>query len=293
MDMPQYLEMVPLRSLVAIADEGGFQRAADALHLSQGAVSQHLRRLEAAAGRPLVERHGRGSRFTADGERLVGQARRILALHDEALDDFRDAPTATLTIGTTEHAAAQLLPRLAEALERTAPGLVVRFRVDRGLRLRKHLADGTIDLALLSDAGTEPRSTQVGELALTWYAAPGWTRPPAGEPVPLVAFDDPCALRTRALQTLAEHAVPAVVGTEASQLAGVQAAVGAGQGVALMATLGDTPARLVVVEDLPVAEPLPLFVCAARALDPGTARLAASALQEILTGDVALTLVGA
>ena len=53
--MTRVLDIAPLRSFVAVADVGGFQRAADMLHLSQGAVSQHVRRLESAIGRPLVE----------------------------------------------------------------------------------------------------------------------------------------------------------------------------------------------------------------------------------------------
>src|SRR4051812_31077703 len=76
--MDRILDIVPLRSFVAVADRGGFQRAATYLHLSQAAVSQHARRLEAATGRRLVTRDGRRSRFTSDGEQLLGYARRIL-----------------------------------------------------------------------------------------------------------------------------------------------------------------------------------------------------------------------
>src|SRR3954470_20631927 len=147
--MGAVLDIAPLRSLVAVADCGGFQRAASSLHLSQGAVSQHVRRLEAAVGRPLVERHGRGSRFTDAGEQLLGQARRILALHDEALRGFDVETEETVTIGCTEHAAAQLLPSLSTALEHATPGYRFRFRIDRGLKLREGLATGRIDLALL------------------------------------------------------------------------------------------------------------------------------------------------
>jgi molybdenum-dependent DNA-binding transcriptional regulator ModE len=110
------LDIAPLRSLVAIADCGGVQRAATHLHLSQGAVSQHLRRLEAAVGRNLMERHGRGSRFTGDGEQLLNQARQILALDDETLQGFGSAREETITVGCTEHAAAQLLPPLSTVL---------------------------------------------------------------------------------------------------------------------------------------------------------------------------------
>lgn len=93
--MNNHLDIAPLRSLVAIADAGGFQRAASSLHLSQAAVSQHVRRLESVVGRPLVERHGRGSRFTAAGGRLLARARQIVELHDDTVRDVRaDADAA-------------------------------------------------------------------------------------------------------------------------------------------------------------------------------------------------------
>lgn len=282
-DMPGFLDIAPLRSLVAVADCGGFQRAGSHLHLSQAAVSQHVRRLEATIGRPLVERHGRGSRFTREGQELLGHARRILALHDEALRHFDAGGTGPYTVGCTEHAAAQLLPPLAAALQAAAPELEFRFRIDRGQRLHEALAAGAADLALLFN-GEDPTALPVGELALTWYSAPTWSMPTPPAAVPLAAFDLPCALRTRALETLASHGVPAVIGAEAMQLAGVQAAVGAGLGVALMATLGQTPEGLTPRPDLPAAAPLHLYVCARPGLPDGVARLAAAALRPLLRG---------
>jgi len=72
--VPAVLDITALRSIVAVADQGGFHRAAEALMLSQSAVSQHVRRLEKAVGRPLVRKDGRASRFTPEGEALVGEA---------------------------------------------------------------------------------------------------------------------------------------------------------------------------------------------------------------------------
>lgn len=279
--MDRTLDIAPLRSFVAVADCGGFQRAAAALHLSQAAVSQHVRRLESAIGCPLVERQGRGSRFTAHGEQLLSHARRILAVHDEALRSFVKIDE-TIVIGSTEHAAAQLLPSLATELERTLRDYRVRFRIDRGASLREGLAAGRIDLALLLGLADHPTATPVGELQLTWYSAPGWRRPPANQPVPLVAFDDPCALRTRALETLSQHDIPATIGAEATQLAGVQAAVGAGLGVALMATLGQTPEGLVARHDLPAPDSLALAVWPRQQLAPEISTCAADALRRLL-----------
>ncbi|GAA2996677.1 DNA-binding transcriptional regulator, LysR family [Actinokineospora diospyrosa] len=274
------MDIVPLRSLVAVADRGGFQRAATYLHLSQAAVSQHVRRLEAATGRRLVERDGRRSRFTADGNRLLGYARQILALHDESLRGFGVEAEAAVAIGSTEHAAAQLLPPLTAALEACLPDHRVRYRLDRGTALREALSTGRLDLALLLGATDDPRATPVGELELTWYSAPTWTRPDGR--VPLVAFDSPCALRTSALETLAAHNIPAEIGAEANQLAGVHAATTAGLGVAVLATFGTTPEGLIPRDDLPPLAPLPLYIWHRQGLDAEVSDHAITSMRQLL-----------
>jgi DNA-binding transcriptional LysR family regulator len=271
-----------LRSFVAVAENGGFMRAAAVLHLSQAAISQHVRRLESAVGRPLVERSGRGSKFTKDGEQLLGYARRILALHDDALHSFGMETPETVVIGSTEHAAAQLLPALSVDLEQLLADYEVRLRIDRGTQLREGLAAGRVDVALLLGPADDPRGVHVGELELTWYSAPGW-QPPTDRPMPLVAFDDPCVLRTRALEALAAARISSTVSAEAPQLAGVQAAVAAGAGVALMATRGQTPAGLVPRYDLPRAVPLELTVCARQGLAAPLVRCVADAVRRLIT----------
>jgi DNA-binding transcriptional LysR family regulator len=279
--MGHSLDIGPLRSLVAVAEFGGFQRAAEQLHLSQGGVSQHVRRLEAAVGRPLVERHGRGSRFTAAGERLLEHARQILRHHDDALRSFGEGARREVLIGSTEHAAARLLPALSAALELSSDDRF-RYRIDRGARLREGLEAGQVDLALLLNATDLDLAVPVGRLDLTWYAAPGWQPPEPPRPVPVVAFDSPCELRRRALRTLEDHGIPAVVGAEATQVAGVQAAVGAGLGVALMATMGETPPGLVACDSLPVAEPLTLYVCPRADVAGEVVRVAVEATRAVL-----------
>ncbi|KPM50697.1 LysR family transcriptional regulator [Frankia sp. R43] len=285
--MGRTLDIAPLRSFVAVADCGGFQRAASALHLSQAAVSQHVRRLEAATGRILVERQGRGSRLTRDGEHLLRQARRILGLHDETLHSFVPQAAEPVVIGSTEHAAAQLLPSLNGILEQELPHQVMRFRIDRGNRLREGLDTGQVDLALLLGPADDPRAWPVGQLELTWYSAPTWERPSSlSQPVPLVVFDQPCSLRNRALEALSFHAIPTVIGAEAVQLAGVQAAIRAGLGVGLMATLGQTPEGLVARDDLPQPAPLPMALWARQSLPAEISRRVAETLCQLLLAPV-------
>jgi DNA-binding transcriptional LysR family regulator len=280
--MGAILDVVPLRSLVAVVDCGGFQRAASALHLSQGAVSQHVRRLETAVGRPLMERDHRGVRLTSDGAELLGKARQMLAIHDEILRDFAvDAPE-TLTIGSTEHAADQLLPGLTAMLNASFPGRRIHLRLDRSAQLRSALDSGAIDMALLLGPAADDQAHDVGELDLTWYSAPKWS-PPDGQTLPLVAIDEPCALRRRALDTLAAHRIAANVVCDAAHLAGFRAAVRAGLGVGLMASAGQAPDGLVKRSDLPVPAPIPLSVWARRGLNMSVINAATQSIREMLT----------
>src|SRR5690606_41759732 len=80
-----------LRSFVAIADHGGFTRAAEAVNRTQSAVSMQMKRLEEdVVQRALFERDGRQVRLTPEGQVLLGYARRILKLHGEVLNTLRE-----------------------------------------------------------------------------------------------------------------------------------------------------------------------------------------------------------
>src|SRR5260370_42587727 len=78
------LEFDLLRALVAVAECGGFRRAAERLHLTQSTVSQQIKRLELETGRSLFRRNTRAVALTDDGEMLLGDARRLLQLEEAA-----------------------------------------------------------------------------------------------------------------------------------------------------------------------------------------------------------------
>ncbi|MEC7300486.1 MAG: LysR family transcriptional regulator, partial [Pseudomonadota bacterium] len=79
------LDMTALRSFVAVADHGGVTRAAGVLNFTQSAVSMQLKRLEEMLGLSLLDRTTRKIALTAEGEQLLGYARRIIDLNDEAM----------------------------------------------------------------------------------------------------------------------------------------------------------------------------------------------------------------
>ena len=81
-----------LRTFVAVCDCGSFTRAANQVHLTQSAVSLHIKRLEEQLGTRLIVRLARGLRLTEQGEVLLSFARRILELYAEADTVLRGEP---------------------------------------------------------------------------------------------------------------------------------------------------------------------------------------------------------
>ncbi|PPG52479.1 MULTISPECIES: LysR family transcriptional regulator [unclassified Rathayibacter] len=280
--MPETLDIGHLRTLVAIADCGGFGRAAVALHISQPTVSQHVRTLERRLERTFIEKVGRKARFTPAGERLLVQARRILAVHDDALETLDAASENPLALGLTEPAAEQLLPRLLETLRRAFDDRPLTFSLERSTRLAEAVARGVVDLAVILGVGGDLPGRQIATLPLDWYAAPGW-QPAEGAPIPLVAYSEPCGMRQRALQQLGAFGHEVRVVAESAGLEGVIAAARAGIGVAVLPTShqGAVADGLEARRDLPTLGSVNLRLVSRRGLAPDVEDTALAALVEL------------
>lgn len=275
--MTNSLDLEHLRTLIAIAECGGFGKAATVRHISQPALSQHVRLLERTLKRKLFERDGRNMRFTPDGERVLAEGRRIIAAHDAALRRLEAAENRTIVVGSTEHSAEQLLPEMIRALEAAFPGAATRFEIGRSTRLAEAVHRGSVDFAFVLDPSGQGAGHLVGTLPLVWYAAPGWTPPAPGDTWPLVAFEEPCGLRERALSTLAEKGHVVEVRAQSTTLEGVLAGVRAGLGVALIPSAGGRQSGLTVRTDLPDAGTTHLRMVARRGLDDEIERTALDA----------------
>src|SRR5437016_7240920 len=91
-----------LRLLVELDRQGSVSAAAAAIGIGQPSASQHLRLLEAAAGQPLVERSGRGSRLTEAGKVLSARASQALAslrAAEEELNALAGLESGTIHLG--------------------------------------------------------------------------------------------------------------------------------------------------------------------------------------------------
>jgi len=147
---------VTLRQLeyfAALADTGHFGRAAKRVAISQPALSNQIRELEAIVGVPLVERHARGATLTRAGVELAGRATRILAdgrAIEQLSERYRDHLTGRLRLGIIPSIAPFLIEplhaRLAEGFAEVA--LVVRETITE--RLLRELEGGALDAILAS-----------------------------------------------------------------------------------------------------------------------------------------------
>lgn len=268
--MADHLEIPTLRSFVAIAEYGGFGRAAFALGLGQSTVSQHVRQLERTLDLALVQKHGRGTRFTPAGDQLLIEARRLIAAHDSArrrLAASTEAPA--ITVGATETAVDELLPELLARIRAEYPQRRVQFRIDRSSQMVKMLETGEIDVAVLLGYGAEAPGTQLGTLPLKWFTSARTAGTGGGgaigqEPVELVAYTEPCGMRQRALKALDALGCGVEITAESGNLEGVIAGARAGLGLAVLPTAGRVPAGLVERVDLPALEDIGVYLSARR-----------------------------
>lgn len=116
---------------LAVAEHRGFTRAADALHVSQPALSQQIRQLEESLGAQLFDRSGRQIRLTDAGEvyqRYAREALQALRAGGRAIHDVEDLRCGSLTLGVTPTFTAYLTGPLLAAFYARYPGITVQLR---------------------------------------------------------------------------------------------------------------------------------------------------------------------
>ncbi|GAA1443997.1 LysR family transcriptional regulator [Nocardiopsis tropica] len=154
-----------LRVLHTIATHGSLTAAAEALHVTNSAVSQQLTKLEREVGQPLVERNGRGVRLTDAAELLVEHTAKILSLVHRAeadLEAHRDDVTGHLRLSATPTAVRGLLPHALTSLREAHPGLQVELHEEEPHESVPSMARGDADLAMVIDWVGSPLALPAG-----------------------------------------------------------------------------------------------------------------------------------
>lgn len=231
-----------LRSFVLGVELGNFAQAAERLSRSTSAVSAQLKKLEELAGAPLLRKSGRRLTLTETGETMLGYARRLLELNDEAAAAVRGMPLeGRVRLGLQEDFGEHLLPAVLGRFARAHPKLRIEARIARNAELLQGIASGKLDLALAWDVdGGSPHAERIGRLPMRWIgsARTPIARHKKSEPLPLVLLDPPCIVRSATTAALDRAGIPWRIAFSSASLAGNWAAVSAGLGMSVRTPLG-------------------------------------------------------
>ena len=245
------MELRHLRYFKAVAESGGFARAARLLHVAQSAISGQIHDLEQELGVPLFDRAKRQIRLTYHGELFLKDAKTVLASADSAVANVQRSlrgEVGTLTIGFFAGGTGPFFPAIIKEYKRRFQDVQVSLVEMTSVMHHKALQAGTIDVAFTrpapppSDAATlhfehhhsdrlsvamlkshplaKKRSIFIRELVDERFIIVDRNNAP-------FAFD-------KVISLCAEAGFSPRIGTMASNAVGVIALVEAGEGVAVM-----------------------------------------------------------
>jgi DNA-binding transcriptional LysR family regulator len=228
--MARNFDLTALRSFMTVADAGGVTRAAGQLNLTQSAVSMQLKRLEDALGRPLLDRSGRGIALTAEGEQLVGYARRMLALNDEAWGRMTNqAFEGEINFGVPHDVIYPHVPRVVQRFAAEYPRVRVRLHSHYTADLKEMLPRGEMDLIMTTETEVGPGGETLKREPLVWAGAQGgqiWRARPVR-----FASVTRCMFKRTAIEALEAAGTPWELVVDSVSFSAVEASVAADLGI--------------------------------------------------------------
>jgi DNA-binding transcriptional LysR family regulator len=145
-----------LEVFLAVARARSFRRAAEGIHLSQPALSQHVGELERGLGARLFDRRGRAVELTEAGRILEEHALRAFSTltgAQEAIADLTGSSRGSLVIGASTTPGIYLMPAVMSALEREQPGISVDLRIANSAAIEEQVRANELDLGVVGGHG--------------------------------------------------------------------------------------------------------------------------------------------
>ncbi|MCJ8169153.1 LysR family transcriptional regulator [Atopomonas sediminilitoris] len=271
--MTRDIDISLIRTFLAVAESGGMTPAAQALNLTQGAVSQKIQRLEALFETVLFERYHRTIRLTADGERLMSRAYRLISLNDETWQ-FMTRPefTGEIKLGVPLDIIRPMLPSIMRRFSREHPKIQLTLICDVTETLLARLKQGEVDLTLTTESVPGKEGTLLLRDNLVWIGAPNgeacWQKP-----LPVSLGSEFCAFRGPTLKALDKATIDWLAVCNVGNLESILATVEADMAVApYLSSL--IPANLSIVSAEAGLPPLPAHYINLRLPDSGGSLIA-------------------
>lgn len=256
-NMTPMLDPELLRSFIAIAETGSFTAAALRVHRTPSAVSMQIKRLEEQLGVAVFLRDARNVSLTAQGEILLGFARRLVALNRETVSRFI-APdiSGVVRIGAPSDFGEAVLPGVLKRFAASHPSMVVDVVIDQSTSLIKRFTAGQIDVALISciaDTFDEPGEV-VMEDEIVWVGAKGG-QVHLRDPLPVSMWDEGCSWRARSIESLVKAGRNYRVAFMTAHASGQKAAILSDLAVAPLGRSFISPDLQILGEDCGLPDP--------------------------------------
>jgi len=237
-----------LEVLVAVAREQSFSRAADALHRTQPAVSQAIRRLEQEIGEQLFDRSSKDGTLTAAGTVLVEYAQQMLNLRHSAqgaIKELKDLQRGKLTLSANEYTVMYLLPVLPVFRARH-PHVKIEVKRSLASRIPSEVLGRSVEVGIVSYKPSDPAISSIPVLMdeISLIVAPD--HPLAHKQVvsvrelgaeSFIAHNVPSPYRERVVRTFEKHKTPLNISMEMPTLEAIKRLVEQRMGVALIPRL--------------------------------------------------------
>jgi DNA-binding transcriptional LysR family regulator len=150
------VDLEDLRVFTTVVDQGGIAAAARKLHRVPSGVSTRVQQLEAALGVRLFVRERQRLHLSAEGERLLDYADRLLRLADEARSAVAGEPRGVFRLGALESTTASRLPAVLARFHRECPDVRVELITGTNDVLTAAVAERRLDAAFVAEAPASP-----------------------------------------------------------------------------------------------------------------------------------------
>lgn len=199
--MVRNLDLALVRTFVTVADCGSMTIAANLLYMTQGAVSQQVKRLEDSLDALLFTRKARKLELSRHGEQFISKARQMLRLNDEILSEMTShSLQCTLRVGVPYDLVTPLGPVL-KAFAETHPQVEIMLHCAASPALHEAVKSGLVDLALVEYLADEAQGDLIRVEPLVWVKSTD-SDLLAKRPLPLSMVDEKCAFRSSVLGAL-------------------------------------------------------------------------------------------
>lgn len=201
------LDIGLLRTFLHVAETRSMSFAAQRLHMTQGAVSQQIKRLEDMVGKRLLDRARSGVSLTAEGQVLLQKARSLVEMNDAILTSMTLAEVAgTVRLGVPHDLMVMHLPNILPAFVKAYPQVEISLLAGSSNELMKNFDSGLLDLVIIE----APAGSAQGELLA--LERPVWAGKRDGSawqkrPLPICLVSETCVFKPTVVRELARASI--------------------------------------------------------------------------------------